>query len=83
MELYQLNMSTNIRCTIGLLFTIVAPTEILYLKNKIPEVQIPVQAYKGRKGRPCDSASLYNAATNASTGPVDPIMVSGCPEVTA
>jgi hypothetical protein len=46
--------------------------------NRIPAVHSPVQLYKGRKGSPVDSASCTSVATNASTGPVDPMIVSGC-----
>lgn len=46
--------------------------------SKIVEVHKPVHAYNGRKGRFIDFESWNNAATNARTGPVDPMIVNGC-----
>jgi hypothetical protein len=45
--------------------------------NKINEVQIPVQAYKGKKGKLSFLAECARVATNARTGPVEPIIVMG------
>lgn len=46
--------------------------------NKINEVQIPVQAYKGKKGKLSSLLNVARVATKARTGPVEPIIVMGC-----
>jgi hypothetical protein len=48
--------------------------------RSIPDVQIPVHAYRGRNGRFVLFANWTNVATNANTGPVLPMMVNGCAE---
>ena len=50
---------------------------------RIPDAQIPVQPYSGRKGTFRVLANWTRQVTNAKTTPVEPIIVSGCAEVRA
>ena len=54
-----------------------------HLASRIAEVQIPVQAYRGKNGTFILSASFTSVATNANTGPVEPMIVNGCALVSA
>mmetsp|Transcript_14605 Transcript_14605/g.33777 ORF Transcript_14605/g.33777 Transcript_14605/m.33777 type:complete len:208 (+) Transcript_14605:1960-2583(+) len=54
--------------------------EVMADRNRIAEVHKPVQLYRGRKGTSSARESSFKQVTKASTGPVEPIMVSGCAE---
>jgi hypothetical protein len=45
--------------------------------KRIPAVHRPVQLYSGRNGSSKELASETSVDTNASTGPVDPLIVIG------
>jgi hypothetical protein len=49
-------------------------------KNRIADVHKPVHAYSGKKGSFIAFPSWARQATKANTGPVDPMIVNGCPE---
>ena len=51
--------------------------DVMEDRNKIADVHRPVQVYKGRNGRFVLLDNWTNAATNANTGPVLPIIVNG------
>jgi hypothetical protein len=51
--------------------------------NRIAAVHNPVQVYRGKNGRLIAFPSCAKQATNANTGPVDPIIVKGWAENSA
>lgn len=57
--------------------------DVIAAMNRMAAVHRPVQAYNGRNGTLKLSANGTIVATNARTGPVDPMIVSGWAAVSA